>query len=434
MFAFLRRSSPLWGAANFNRLWAAQILSAFGSRITRTAIPIIAISVLSVSAWEAAVLAALTYAPYVLAGALGGGFVERSSKTSIMVAMDLIRFAIVIATPLAWYFDLLSFPLLCVLAAGAGAASALFQNADVAVLPRLVGKDQLVDANARLQGTESLAELTGPGIAGILIDLLTAPIAMIVDAFSFIWSAFWLWKIPKEAAETKGEVEALDEPPAPLLQRLRNDIVVGFLAIWRCRPMRAIVTATFFWYVSAGFFFATFTLFMLRVLGMSPTVMGLIISVGGAAALVGSLLALPLSRAIGYGPAIFAGFCASVAGILMLIPAAAFPHLAVVFMVVQQLLGDAGIMIFTILAVSLQQRLLPEGELARANGFNQVVNGFAMTVSILTAGWIAETIGVANTVILGAFVSLIGVAPLLSRHLLGVKEKPPRSEELAAAD
>jgi predicted MFS family arabinose efflux permease len=433
MFEFLRRSSPLWCAANFNRLWAAQILSAFGSRITRTAIPIIAVGLLSASPWEAAVLAALTYAPYVLTGALGGGFVERNNKTRIMVAMDIFRFAIVIATPIAWYFDLLSFPLLCVLAAGAGAASALFQNADVAILPKLVGKDMLVDANARLQATESIAELTGPGIAGILIDLLTAPIAMMVDAFTFIWSAFWLWKIPKEAAETKGEETALVEPHVPLMQRLRDDLVIGFLAIWRCRPMRAIITATFFWYISAGFFFATFTLFMLRVLGMSPTLMGIIISVGGAAALLGSLMARPLSKAIGYGPAIFVAFVAGVVGLLMLIPAAAFREWSILFMVLQQIFGDAGMMIFTILAVSLQQRLLREDQLARANGFNQVINGFAMTVSILAAGWVAETVGVANTVIIGASVSLIGIIPLLTRHLLGVKEKPPHSKELAAA-
>lgn len=424
MYAFLRRSSPLWGAANFNRLWAAQILSAFGSRITRTAIPIIAVSALSVSPWQAALLAALTYAPYVLAGALGGGFVERGNKTRIMVAMDLVRFAIVIATPIAWLFNLLSFPLLCVLAAGAGAASALFQNADVAILPRLVGKEQLVDANARLQGTESLAELTGPGIAGVLIDLLTAPIAMIADALTFIWSAFWLWKIPKEAVETKGKGAALTEPQRPRAQQLRDDIAVGFLAIWRCRPMRAIITATFFWYISAGFFFATFTLFMLRVLGMSPTLMGVIISAGGAAALVGSVIARPLSRAIGHGPAIFVAFIASVLGILMLIPAAAFPQWAVFCMLLQQLMGDAGIMVFTILAVSLQQRLLPQDQLARANGFNQVVNGVAMTASILVAGLIAETAGVANTVIIGAGASLIGVLPLMSQHLLGLKEKP----------
>ncbi len=114
MFAFLRRTSPLWRHANFNRLWAAQILSAFGSRITRTAIPIIAVGVLSVSAWEAAVLSALTYLPYVLAGLFGGGFVERANKTGLMVTMDLVRFVVVIATPIAWYFNALSASRFCV--------------------------------------------------------------------------------------------------------------------------------------------------------------------------------------------------------------------------------------------------------------------------------------------------------------------------------
>jgi len=425
MFEFIRRASPLWRNANFNRLWAAQMLSAIGSRITRTALPIIAVSVLSVSAWEAALLAALTYAPYVLAGALGGGFVERGNKTRIMLAMDLFRFAVVIATPLAWCFNLLSFPLLCMLAALGGAASALFQNADVAILPRLVAKDHLVDANARLQATESLAELTGPGVAGLLVDILTAPVAMIVDAFTFIWSAFWLWRIPRGAGEALPEALAEAVPHQTLMQRVRDDIVVGSLAVWRCRPMRAIITATFFWYVSAGFFFATFTLFMLRDLGMTPTLMGVIISVGGVSALAGSLAAQPLSRALGHGPAIVIGFGASVAGILMLIPAAAFREWAVLFMVFQQLLGDAGIMVFTILAVSLQQRLLPEDQLARANGFNQVVNGLAMTVSILLAGSVAETVGVSNTVMIGAGTSLFGVFPLLSPHLLGVRDERP---------
>lgn len=424
MFDFLKRTSPLWRHANFNRLWTAQILSAFGSRITRTAIPIIAVAALTVTPWQAAVLSALTYAPYVLAGALGGGYVERANKTRLMVAMDLCRFAVVIATPIAWYFNLLSFPILCLLSALAGAASALFQNADVAILPRLVGKDHLVEANSRLQATESLAELTGPGIAGVLIDLLTAPVAMIVDAFSFIWSAFWLWRIPKsdsQPVETE-KVEPAAQPP--LLKTLRDDIVIGFKAIATRPAMRAVVTASAFYYVCGGFFFATFMLFMLRELGLSPSVIGVIISVGGASALLGSLSARRLAKAVGYGPAIVLSFAISCLGVLMLIPAAAFKAWAIPFLVAQQFFGDFGIMIFMVLVVSLQQKLLPEDELARANGFNQVINGGGMTVSILIAGWIAETIGVSNTVMLGAGICAIGILPLLTPHLLGIRKEP----------
>ena len=434
MLEFLRRSSPLWGNANFNRLWTAQILSAFGSRITRTAIPIIAVGALAVTPWEAALLSALSYAPYMLAGALGGGFVERANKTRLMVALDILRFVIVIAAPLAWYFNLLNFWMLCGLAAATGAASALFQNADVAVLPRLVAKDQLVNANSRLQATESLAELTGPGAAGLLIAALTAPVAMVVDALTFLWSAFWLWKIPRDATSAVDEPSTPAGPKTPMLETLRQDIVIGFRAIATCPPMRAIITATAFWYVSAGFFFATFMLFLMRDLGMTPAVIGIVISVGGVSALLGSLMARPMAKAVGYGPAIVLSFCIGIAGLLMLIPAAAFKEWSILFLVLQQFLGDFGIMIFTILAVSLQQKLLPEDQLARANGFNQVVNGAGMTGAILIAGGIAESIGVTNTIMLGAGIGLIGVLPLLTRHLFSIREEPADQGELVAAD
>jgi predicted MFS family arabinose efflux permease len=188
--------------------------------------------------------------------------------------------------------------------------------------------------------------------------------------------------------------------------------------------MRAIVTATAFWYVSAGFFFATLMVFLMRDLQLGPAVIGAVISVGGASALLGSLAARGLARAAGFGPAIVLAFCLSVAGLLMLIPAAAFKEWSIVFLVAQQFLGDFGIMIFTVLAVSLQQKLLPEEQLARANGFNQVVNGAGMTVSILAAGWIAEAIGVSTTVMLGAGIATLGIAPLLTPALLRIREEP----------
>jgi predicted MFS family arabinose efflux permease len=216
-------------------------------------------------------------------------------------------------------------------------------------------------------------------------------------------------------------------PRARLWPTLKADIAIGFLAIWRCPPMRAIISATCIWYISAGFFFATFMLFMMRELGMPPSLIGIIISVGGLSALAGSVLARPMTRWLGYGPAIVVSFVVSVGGTLMLVPAAMFREWAVLFMVMQQLLGDMGLMVFTVLAVSLQQRLLPEDQLARANGFNQVVNGAAMTISILLAGWVAETHGVTTTVVIGAGIGVLAILPLLTRHLLVLKERPQRA-------
>jgi MFS family permease len=437
MFEFLRRSSPLWTHASFNRLWAAQALSAFGNRVTRTAIPIIAVAILSAGPVEAAILAALSLAPVILAGLFGGGFVERSNKLRLMVAMDLLRFTAVIAAPIAWYFHALSFPLLCVLAAVSGLASALFANADVSILPRLVGKDQLVEANSRLQSTESIAELTGPGVAGVLIDLLTAPVAIIVDALTFLWSAFWLFRIPKEAgrASELAKAESPRQAARPsAIATLRDDFVIGFRAIAQRPPLIATALSVGVFYLTAGAFGALYTIFMLRELGLSASFMGIIISVGGASALLGSLTARPLAKHVGFGPAIVLGFAIALTGMLMLIPAAYAGPWSPVFMVAQQLFGDAGFMIFMILSTSLSQKLLPEHEIARANGFNQVISGVAMTASILGAGVIAEAIGVRTTIVWASALGTLGLVPLLTPALLRMREEPAHAAEGQMAD
>ncbi|HVY87875.1 MAG TPA: MFS transporter [Hyphomonadaceae bacterium] len=430
MFGFLRRSSPLWRNANFNRLWSAQILSAFGNRITRTALPIIAVAVLSAGPGEAAILAALSLAPTILAGLFGGGYVERANKLRLMVALDIVRFLAVMTVPLAWYFHALSFPLLCALAAVSGLASALFANADVSILPRVVGKDDLVEANSRLQSTESLAELMGPGAAGVLIDALTAPFAVIADAMTFLWSAFWLFRVPKEAGQPSELATAEASEKAHPLRTLHDDFVIGLKAIGKHKPLIATNLSVFVFYLTAGAFGALYTIFMLKVVGLTPSAMGAIISVGGISALVGSVTARPLAQRIGFGPALVTGFAIALGGMLMLIPAAYSGPWAPLFMVFQQLLGDAGFMIFTILATSLSQKLLPEHEIARANGFSQVVAGIAMTISILGAGLIAEVIGVRTTVAWAAGLGALGLLPLLSKHLFALREEPEVKAEL----
>ncbi len=283
------RGSTLWRHPAFMRLWAAQSLSAFGNRITRTALPIIAITTLAVSPAEAALLSALGFAPVVVAGLAGGGLVERARKVRLMVAMDLLRFTLVMAIPIAFALGVRSFWLLVLVSMAVSAASALFQNADTSILPRLVGKSQLVDANSKLQTTESIAELAGPGVAGVLVDLLTAPVAIIVDAVTFLWSAVWLGSMRSHS----GEADAPGEPVAhgqSALRSLREDVVVGFRAVMRHPALRALLYATVAFYGSAGFFFGLYMLFALRTLGLSASLVGVIISMGGFSGLGGALL------------------------------------------------------------------------------------------------------------------------------------------------
>ena len=177
------------------RLWAAQAISAFGSRITRTALPIIAVAALAESEAVVATLAAVSLAPAAVLALFAGGLVDRGKKRRILVWADLVRALVIGSLTIAWAFGALSIVHVCVVGATVGAASALFQIADVAYLPALVSRTELVDGNSKLQTTEAFAEISGPASAGVLIAALGAPVAVVIDAVSYLWSAFMLGRI-----------------------------------------------------------------------------------------------------------------------------------------------------------------------------------------------------------------------------------------------
>src|SRR5262245_37631060 len=196
----------LWGHADFLRLWAAQAISAFGSRITRTALPIIAVTTLGQPEAVIGVLAAMQLAPGVLLAMVAGGFVDRGRKRKILIAADVIRAALVASLTLSWAFGALTMLQVVVVGAAVGAASALFQITDVAYLPTLIGRRRLVEGNAKLETTEAIAEITGPASAGVLIAALGAPLAVAIDAASYLWSALMLGRI--RAPDVSGDAAA----------------------------------------------------------------------------------------------------------------------------------------------------------------------------------------------------------------------------------
>ncbi len=176
----------LWRHADFRRLWAAQAVSAVGSRITRTALPIIAINSLGASATAVSVLSAMALAPGVIVALFAAGRIDRSRKRPLLIAMDLARAGLLLTLPVAAWFGMLTIVQLVAVAALTGAATAMFRVADSAYLPRLVDSSQIVEGNTKLQTTEAIAEVAGPSIAGILIQAVTAPVAIVVDALSFL--------------------------------------------------------------------------------------------------------------------------------------------------------------------------------------------------------------------------------------------------------
>ena len=408
--------SGLWRHDNFRKLWAAQALSAFGGRITRTAMPMIAIITLNSPESLIGLLSAAGLVPVALAGFFGGGFVERSKKQRLMVALDLVRAGLLLLIPLAAWFGVLHIWLLFVCAAVAGAATALFQNADIAFLPRVVGREQLLEGNSKLQMTESIAEFVGPGTGGVLIGILTAPFAVIFNIATYLWSAYWLSRIKSvaDAPETEPHRKAS-------LSRLLEDIAVGWRAVMTSPPLRAAFLTASILQISWGFFFALYQLFVLRVLHLSPALVGIIISCGGVSGLIGAAITQPLVNRVGFGPAMAISFGLAQIGNVMLLLGAIGGPFTIPLLMGHQLFGDGFLVAFNILITSLRQTTVAENEIARTNALFQSVGGALLPAAAVTAGVIASEIGTQNAVMIGVIVGFIGVAPLLSPRLLALR-------------
>jgi len=388
----------LWRHRDFLRLWAAQAVSAFGSRITRVGLPIIAIASLGVPDSQIGVLAALQFAPGVLLAMFAGGVVERSRKRWLMVAADLARAALVASVAIAWWAGALTMPHIIAVGAGVGALTALFIISDRAYLPVLIGKRHLADGNAKLEITESIAEIGGPASAGILIDAIGAPLAMLADAASYLWSALFL-----------GLIRTPEPPPSPDAPRgfdARRDLATGLRAIFGHRELRAVVIAHIVWSVSGGFFMTLYTPFCLRDLHLTPTTLGAMVAVGGVGALFGATVANRLARRIGFGRTVILAAALSVACALF-IPLARGPHVAILgFLIAHQLLSDGFSVIFAIHAVTLRQTVLPDAVLGRANAAVHVVTNGVFPIAALTAGGLADAFGTRTAVWVGVLFGL----------------------------
>jgi len=402
---------------DFLRLWAAQAVSALGSRISRTALPVIAILSLGADPAAVALLAALSTAPGVLVGLFAGGFVDRSRKRPLLVGADLARAALVLSVPVAAWAGGLGMLQLYVVAALTGMATSLFQIADNTYLPTLVGQDRLVEANARLESTDAIAEIAGPGAAGILIQVLTAPVTMVADALSYLWSAALLGSIRAEEAPAAPEGGAAAEK-ASLLEDLRVGLHHGFGHPVIGATFLALGVQAFF----GGAFAGLYMLYLLERLALDPATVGLIIGVGGIGGLGGSFVAGWLGRRLGVGPAMILSFAVGQAGSLLIPLAAQLGPLAVPALVLHQLLGDGFLVAFFIHAVSARQAMLPLHVLGRVNATLHVLTGALLPAGTLAAGWGARRFGVEAVIWVGVVGGLAAPLALLRPAVWKLRE------------
>jgi MFS family permease len=410
---------------DFVRLWGAQTVSAFGSRITRTALPVIAILLVTADPMQIAILSALEVVPGVLVGLFAGGFIDRNDKRPLLVLSDVARAVLVFSIPLAAWFAHLGIAQLYVVAVLVGGFSALFELADNAYLPLLIGREHLVEGNAKLQGTDSVAEIGGPGLAGVLIQLLTAPVTMLIDAASYVISALLLAGIRTQ--EVRG---AAAQSAASLIEDVRIGARAGF--------GHPIVGPTFWSFaigdLANGFFMALYMLYALQTLKLDVATIGIVIGLGGLSALAGAFVAAAVSRRLGLGRAMIVTLAVGKIAGLFVAFAALAPAFGVAWLSAGQLLGDGAMVAFLILANSYRQAVLPLDVMARANGLLQVMTGVLLPLGALMAGALAAATTVTFAVWTGSVIGLFAVAPLLRRAVLALRGIEPASGDPPVSD
>jgi len=406
----------LWRHREFRKLWIGQTISQMGSRITRQAIPMTAVLVLGASPLQMGILSGAIAAAVLLFGLFAGAWVDRLKRKPILIGTDLGRAGLLAIVPAAAAMHVLSMPLLYIVAAANGILSVLFDSAYQAYVPSLVERENILQANSKLAISDSIAEVTGPSAGGVLVQILTAPIAIAVDAISFLVSAFSLALIRKP--EPRPDKAAGSS-------HMLLEIAEGLRFCWHNPYLRPMVLRMGVGAFCIGPVASLYELFALRDLHISPALLGTIIGVGGAAALVGAIFAERIVRRLTYGMAAV-GSAFYIGIFCLFLPLAHGPvSVCAAFLVVAQF-GDFGWPVANITEVSLRQAVAPAHLLGRVNSAAYLLFRGIVPLGALIGGAIASIAGVRTTM-------LIGVSGFLLSTFFLVFSPIPRLRDLPAA-
>lgn len=397
---------------DFHKLWVGQTVSLFGSNITRTGIPLIAVLTLAATPAQLGLLAAVGSLPVLIFGLFVGAWVDRLPRRPILIAADIIRLLLLLAIPAAALTNRLSIELLYVTLALLGVLGLVFETAYRAYLPALVPREQLPEANRRLSTSDSLAEVGGPALAGALIQVISAPLALLIDAATFLFSAstFALIRTP----------EPKPEPSAESTRSLLREIAEGLRLVARDRILLTLVIA-----LGGGSFFGNFIgalydIYLLRELGLSPAVLGITIAAGGVGALAGALISSRLERRFGVGKTLVGALLFNAALSFLLPLAGGSPLEAAIMLILMQIFGDAAMMVYGIHSLSLVQSIVPNRLLGRVNASFGFVGMGVAPLGALLAGVLGTAVGTRPTLwiaVLGGLVTALWANRTPLRHI-----------------
>jgi MFS family permease len=386
---------------DYRRLWGAQTISQFGSQVSQLALPLIAVIGLKASTFSVATLWMFELLPFLLFALPAGVWVDRLARRPILIAADTGRAIALGSIPLVALISDVTIWQLYAVGFVTGVLTVFFDVAYQSYLPSLVEPQDLVEGNAKLEISRSAAQVGGPGIGGILIEVFTAPYAVAVDAVSFLWSAILLGRIAKR--------EPVRER-APH-RSMRREIAEGLRYLLSDPRWRAITTNVFVFNLGTGITGPLFLVWGVRHLGFSPGELGLVFSLGNVGWLVGALVATRATRRFGAGRMLIVG--SAIAGFPLFLWPLAPQDYAVAVTSLAWALTAFGIVLFNVPGISLYQTLVPPQILGRMNASRRWIVWGVTPLGNLLGGALAGVVGLKPAMFAGCAISSVAFLFLL---------------------
>lgn len=370
---------------SFTRYWRASAVSAFGSYVTLFALQALVVETLDGSAADVGLVNSARWLPFLVVGVAVGAIVDGRRRLPMIVASDLLQAALLLLIPLLWALDALSLASLLGVVVAYGTVNVVGSAASMSLLPRLVSRADLQPAHARIDSADAVASTSAPALAGVLVSVIGAPLTIVLDAASYLYSALTVRRI------------VVDEPPSRsgvTVRALLTDVRDGFGWAYRRSGLAALAVTTHGWFVGHAVVGAVLAVFVLDTLDLSPLWFGVVGAAGGVGAVMGAGVTTAAGRRLGIGPTIVVCRALSALGVLVTVAAPASPHwTAIAVVAAGQLVYGVAMGMSNSHEMAYRQLLTPDAFQARTNTTQRSVNRGVIVVVAPLAGLLADAVG-----------------------------------------
>ncbi|MFM6847916.1 MAG: MFS transporter [Terrabacter sp.] len=403
--------SDPWPSRAFLRFWRASAVSGLGSYVTLFALQALVVLDLHGTATEIGWLNAARWLPHLVFGLLVGALVDGRRRLPLLVGTDLVQALLLLSIPVLWWLGGLSLPALLVVVALCGTAAVINGAAEMSFLPRLIEGRHLQPAHARIDGSDAAASTAGPALGGLLVSAVGAPLAVLLDSLTYVYSALTLRRLQ------------VDEPPSRTgvtVRGLLGEVVDGVRWIYRSSGLTAIAVATHVWFVGNAVVGVVLAPYVLLTLDLTALQFGIVGAAGGVGSVVGALVTTRVGRRLGTGRTIIACHVVTTAGVVSMVLAGHTVAAAFAAVLVGQLLYGLALGMSNSHEMSYRQLMTPDALQARTNTTLRSFNRAVAMVVAPAAGVLADSWGMRPTLLLAAAVFAlvaVGLAATPFRHV-----------------